>query len=304
MTNVACTSAILLCAALFGAGDESGRYHIPDSIYFGGANDLALGLVCSLGFSMFMLLQKSKLSQTLGAVEFLVTIYFLLKTGSRGGFLALAAFIIVWSIFSISRWKLGMLGVLALAFVGILPGSTLSRLVEIATPGSLNTASAVNDDAKASQYERTELLKKAIGFAIAHPVLGLGPGTFIDELYNQDVIDKTHTAALGTHNAYAQVASECGFPALFLYLGALFGSIACNFRIMKLTRKAPGAQDVFKMSLCLFACLVAFAVASGFHHVAYTPTMPILTGMTAALALASRNGDVKWIESEIAAGNA
>jgi len=91
---------------------------------------------------------------------------------------------------------------------------------------------------------------------------------------------------------------------LLLYLGVLFGAIGSNYRIMKRTRKVPGAERVFNMSVCLLGSLIAYAIASGFHHVGYTQTLPILSGLSAALALASRGGDVAWIHSETAAGNA
>jgi O-antigen ligase len=302
ITNVACTSAILLCALLFGAADESGRFSIPDSLFFGGANDLALALVCSLGFSLFLILQKSALAQILGAGEFLLTLFYLLKTGSRGGFLALAAFLAVWLIFSKGRWKLIALTIPALAFIVILPGSTLSRLVEIATPGSLN-ASTANDAAKESQMERTMLLQKSIVYALTNPVLGLGPGTFTDALWRDDVANLTHTHALGTHNTYTQMASECGLPALCFYMLVLFGSIGFNFRIMQRTRSMPGGETVFTMAICLFGSLIAFAIATIFHHDAYSPNLPILSGISAALELASRGGDQRWLEHEIAAGN-
>lgn len=301
--NVVSTCAILLCAVLFGSSGEGGRFSIPDSLFFSGANDLALALVSSLGFILFLISQKSILAQLLGAVMFLTTVWILLKTGSRGGFIALAVFIAVWLIFSSKRWKLGLMVVPAIAIVVIMPGSTLKRLVEIATPGSLNAGNA-SDEALESQMERTMLLQKSIEFALEHPMLGVGPGEFTDALYLADMAQSTHTHALGTHNTYTQVASECGMPALFFYLVALCGSIGSNFRIMARTRRVPGAEDVFTMSLCLFGNLIAFGVGTIFHHDAYSGTLPVLTGLSIALALASRNGDPRWIEVEKAAGRA
>jgi O-antigen ligase len=300
--NIACTSAILLSAVLFG-GSVGDRFAIPSSFLFGGANDLALALVSSLGFTVFLIMQKSILAQILGAGEFLLTLYLMLKTGSRGGFIALAVFLMIVFIFSASRWKLVVLMIPALAVVPMLPGSTLNRLVEIAAPTALNDENASGEAAE-SQMERTMLLRKSVVFAVTHPLFGVGPGEFTDALYESDEANKTHTHALGTHNTYTQVASECGFPALAFYLVVLFSSIASNFRIMKRTRNMPGGQQVFTMALCLLGSLVAFGVNTIFHHDAYSGTLPILSGMSAALAMASRNGDPAWIEAETAAGNA
>jgi O-antigen ligase len=302
IANVFCTSVVLLSASLFGQTVE-GRFCIPSSYFMGGGNDLALALVSGLGFALFLLSQRSVVAQLLGAAEFLLSIYFLLKTGSRGGFLALGVFLVICLIFSSRRWKLVALMAPALVLVAIVPGSALNRLVEIAAPGTLDNSTATTE-ATESQLERTMLLQKSISFAMAHPILGTGPDTFQDALWREDVKNQTHTHTLGTHNTYTQVASECGLPALFCYMIVLCGSIGSNYRIMKRTRRVPGAEKVFTMALCLFGSLIAFAVGTVFHHDAYAVTLPVLSGVSAALALASRGGDIDWIRSETAAGNA
>jgi len=302
-TSILCTSAILLSAALYGAPDVDGRFNIPDSMFFGNSNDLALSLICGLGFSLFLIWQSSIFARILGTAEFLLALLFVLKTGSRGGFVALSACLPVWFLFSNRRGRLLALAIPAVCLLAVLPGAILSRLVEIAVPGTL-TANAVSEDTSAaSQFERTELFKKSVRFAVTHPVFGTGPGTFMDALYFDDVANSTHTAALGTHNGYTQVASECGFPVFFLYVGVIVGSIRSSYRVVKRTRGVPGAENVLIMSLCLLGSLVAYAVGSAFDHVAFSMTLPVLSGITAALDLASRGGDPQWIATETAAGN-
>ncbi len=300
ITYIVCADGLLFSCALFGQVDEGGRFHIPDSSFFGGANELALGLVCALGFALYLLLQTSKFGQILGACQFLMTLYFMVKTGSRGGFLALMAFLIVWILFSSQRVKLIALTIPAMAIIVGLSGTVVDRLVQIALPGNLDASSA-SGEAQESQVERTMLLNKSISFALHNPLFGTGPGTFRDALWNEDVRQATHTHSLGTHNSYTQVASECGFPAFFCYVTVVFGSIASNLRIMKRTRGSPSTFGVYSMALTLFSSLIAFAVATFFDHQAYTGSLPILSGMSVALALASRNGDPQWIEAEAAA---
>ncbi len=283
-----------------GAADEYGRFCIPGSLFLGNSNDLALSLVCSLGFSFFLILQKSGFARILGSAEFLITLYFILKTGSRGGFLALAVCLTIWLIYSRKRGRLMVLAVPAICLVAALPSAILSRLTKIDATAAANST----DEAQMSQYERTQLLEKSIRFAVTHPIFGTGPGTFMDALWFDDVSFSTHTAALGTHNTYTQLASECGFPVMFLYVGALFGSIGMNFSVMKKTRGKPGGEKVFTMAVCLLGTLVAYAVGSGFDHVAYSSTLPLYSGISVALFLASRGGDLRWIETETAAGNA
>ncbi len=306
--NMLCIAAILLSAALFGSSDDGGRLAIPDSFFLGNPNDLALALVSSLGFTLFLIWQKSMFVRILGTGEFLITLLFLLKTGSRGGFLALTACLISWFIFANHRGRLVALAVPALCLIVILPGSTLSRLVLIAMPGTnalagADSADVTSQQAMGSQAERTAIFQRSISIALHHPLFGTGPGTFMDALWDEDVAKGTHTHAIGTHNTYTQVAAEWGFPAFLFYIGILGGSISLNVRIMRQTRKVPGAEPVFSMALCLIASLVAFGVGSAFDHVAYSLTLPILSGISAALGLASHNGDPAWIASQVAAGN-
>lgn len=303
MLNVICTAGMLLEATVFGGPDAAGRMVIPESITWANSNDFALGLVCSLGFSLYLVWNKSVFARILGFVQFLLTMYFMLKTGSRGGFLALLGCLIIWFLFSGKRGALIALVLPGLAVIPMVSSATLERLVHIEAPGS-SLASTAEGEAELSQLERTHLLEMSIHFALTHPAFGTGPATFLDALWNSDMANGTHTPALGTHNSYTQVASECGIPAFILYVCILFGSIRMCYRIMRRTQKQPGAERVFAMSACLLGSMVAYAIGTTFDHVAYGWTLPLLSGMTAALYLSSHGGDVEWIRSQDALGNA
>jgi hypothetical protein len=301
--NILCTTAILVSALLFGAVDYTGRFNIPNSLFFGNSNDFALALVCSLGFSMYLICQDAILLRILGSVEFLASLYFMLKTGSRGGFLALAGCLVVWLICFQKRGRLLAVILPGVVAVGFLPSHILQRLVTIRVPGSITVTAETNAD-DSSQAERTALLGKAVRFAVTHPVFGTGPGTFPDALWLDDMANGTHTAALGTHNTYAQLAAEDGFPVLFLYLGVLIGSIKLNYRIMKRTAGFASAEQVYTMAGCLLGSLVAYAIATAFDHVAYSPTLPLLSGLSVSLYMATRGGNPQWVESQLREGNA
>lgn len=300
--NILCTTAILVSALLFGAVDSTGRFNIPDSLFFGNANDFALALVCSLGFSMYLICQDAIVLRILGSVEFLGSLYFMLKTGSRGGFLALAGCLVVWLICFKKRGRLLAVIIPGVCAVGLLPSHILQRLVTIRVPGSITVTAETNAD-DGSQAERTLLLEKAVRFAVTHPIFGTGPATFPDALWLDDVSHGTHTAALGTHNTYAQLAAEDGFPVLLLYLGALLGAIKLNYRVMKRTVGIASAEQVYTMAGCLLGSLIAYAIGTAFDHVAYSPTLPLLSGLSVSLYLASRGGNPQWIESQLREGN-
>lgn len=301
--NIVTACYTVLSCALFGDLDSSGRMIIGGGLFQGNSNDLALSLVCNLGFFMYMIWQKSALRRIIGVMGFVASIFFLLKTGSRGGFLALAACLLVWFIYSNKRGILIALIAPAILLAPLLSPAILARLVSIEiSSAALNSADGMNQD-QASQAERTRLLQKSVIMAITHPVFGVGPGRFTDALWLDDVANKTHTAALGTHNSYTQLASECGLPALLFYLGALIGAIRLNLQMLKRARTSPKAEIVFTMSVCLLGNLVAYAVSTAFNHVVYSWTLPLLSGITVALYMASNGGDPEWIEAQAIAGN-
>jgi len=302
MANVICTAMMILEAILFGQPDEAGRMVIPDSIFLGNSNDFSLHLVCSLGFSMYLVWQKSGLAKVLGATQFLLTLYLMLKTGSRGGFLALMGCLTIWFLFSGKRGTIIALLLPGLAVIPLISGATLARLVHIEVPGS-SLANSAEGEAEMSQVERTHLLETSIRFALTHPLFGTGPATFSDALYFDDLAHGTHTPALGTHNSWTQVASECGIPAFLFYVCVVFGSIRVCYRIMRKTQNQPGAEKVFAISACLLGILVAYAISTTFDHVAYHLLLPLFSGTTVALYLSTHGGDLEWIRSQDALGN-
>jgi hypothetical protein len=300
--NVFCTGVILFEALLFGAPDGAGRLVIPGSLFLGNSNDFALTLVCSLGFSLYLVFQKSGFSKALGSAQFLLTLYFMLKTGSRGGFLALIGCMAIWFLFAGKKKTLIALILPGFLVIPLVSPDTLARLVHIEVPGSIS-ANGASGEAEMSQRERTHLLVTSIRFAVTHPLLGTGPATFLDALWSDDLAHGTHTPALGTHNSYTQVAAECGIPAFICYVWVLFGSIRMAYRMMRKTNGVPGAEPVFAIAACLLGSLVAYAVGTTFDHVAYSWTLPVLSGMAVALHMTTHGGDPEWIQSQAALGN-
>ena len=68
---------------------------------------------------------------------------------------------------------------------------------------------------------RLALLKASWTATLEHPFLGVGPGIFMDYQANSARGSGERGMWHVTHNAYTQVSSECGLPALVFYLGAL-----------------------------------------------------------------------------------
>ncbi len=140
-----------------------------------------------------------------------------------------------------------------------------------------------------SQQQRQRLFMRSLYHTLHNPLLGVGPNEFVVAENGDKAKLGLWSEWLGTHNSYTQVSSESGIPGFIFYTGVLVMSIRLSYRMHKATRDRPELRDVMALSLCLFCGLVAYAVGTIFFHMAYTGGLPLLSGMTLALWLASKD---------------
>ncbi len=279
---------LLLNCLVWGGPTDDGRFVLEGSSFYANSNELALALMAGIPFFVYLIFQKGAFKLLVGAVGFLADIYFLLKTGSRGGFIAFAAVIVVSLIFSAGhRAKILSMMLLLPLLIVFVPAETLQRLTYIfADPATATVQSNSDTAAVLSQIQRTQLFWRSVHMTGEHPLLGVGVGEFPDAVYQDDVANHTRSAALGTHNSYTQVSSECGIPALLVYLLIIVTGIRMNYRIYKRTLPEERLSFFPTAALCVLTASVGFAVGSAFHHVAWSGVIPSLTGVTAGLWLA------------------
>jgi len=281
-TNIITAVLLLINCAAFGEYNSIGRMFLPGSYLFENSNDLALALLIDMGFFYYLVLRPGKLTRALGGAGMLACLYFILKTGSRGGFLALGVFLVVLFFFSRNRLTWAAVGfpVLALSLV-LTPGSLMHRFTLILWQPELSQAQSESDIAAIeSQQERQDLIKKAVSYTLAHPILGVGPGQFANAVWGDEHQEGKVSPALGTHNTYLEVSSECGVPAFLFYVAVVLACIWGNYKGLKRFRQRPDLADPARLSYCLLAISAGFAVSIFFHHMAYTITLPLLSGLT------------------------
>jgi|SRR5271165_1698412 len=276
---------LISCALWGGSSGDSDRFALIGSSFYSNANELALALTTVVGFFLYLLVQQNVAKSLLGAIAFLADVFFLLKTGSRGGFLAMAA-VVGFSLYFSKRFRSRLLAIVVLLplVALVVPSDTLHRLTYVFfDPASATVSNDSEGAAVQSQIERTDLFWKSVHMTMEHPLLGVGVGEFPDAVYQNDVANHTHSPALGTHNSYTQVSAETGFPGLIVYLMILFTGIRMNYQIFQRTLTDQRLAFFPLAALCLLTSSVGFAVGSTFHHMAWTGTIPLLTGATAGL---------------------
>lgn len=221
---------------------------------FGNPNDLALHFATAVPLAVVLFLATRGVHKKLvyaGLVALMMGA--LMVTFSRGGFLGMAAALLVLG------WKLGrrnrLLVVLAtvillVAAFAFAPGEYTGRLASI-FDRSL--------DLSGSASSRQELLIRSIIVAVQHPLLGVGMSNFHIVSIHEQV----------SHNAYTQVAAELGAAALVLYVLFLLSPLKRLRRIERETLNAKAQARFYYLSVGIQASLVAYMVSSFFASVAY-----------------------------------
>jgi O-antigen ligase len=285
--NVFASLIVIVSCFAFGSYYD-GRLLIPDSIFFENSNDLAIQLLISGSFVIYLLFSPRILTRLCGLAFSGATFYLLLKTGSRAGFLALVVCFFVALVISEHRSRM-LAVVIPLSIVGIalMPAEQLKRLTYIVLSQEEETPVDDKDGALLSQMQRTELLKRSLILTLRHPLLGVGPGQFPEVVGKEFKAEGKRIPYLNTHNTYTQISSESGLLGLFAYLGVLFMAIRSNFRLYRLASRHR-QTTLANMAFCLLIALTSYSVTSLFHHVAYSRQLPTLAGMSLALWFAAR----------------
>jgi len=276
---------LILVICLTMGGDAGGRFAIPESSFYGGANDLALGLATSAGFFFYWVVQKNIIKMLLGTCALIASLYFLLKTSSRGAFLAISVMLLCTFIFS-ARYRFRLLPIMLFTplLLLLMPSGVVHRLTFVSLDSKHAAATTEEDVASlASQQEREELFRRSVAMMFQHPLLGVGVGEFGDAVYRDDMEKGQHSPSLGTHNSYTQIGSECGIPALIVYVAILAMAIRLSYRIFKRSNTDPRFEELANASICFMASIVGYSVGTAFYHVAYSGAFPLLTGGVAGL---------------------
>lgn len=235
---------------------------------FDNPNDLAINIAMNwpLGL-MFLLRTRNILKKLLWAAGLLFLIRGLMLTYSRTGFLALGVailFCITEFGFREKRYHL-----IAIAAVGVLVAAFFAPSGYGERVGSIFGKPLDIGD---SQDARRELLVESLKMTAAHPLLGLGPGNFASYTQTWKV----------THNTYTELTSECGIPALIIFLFFLRAAFRNLQKVRKSQLFAENAE-VRLITAGLWASLAGYIVGAFFASTAYQLFPYFLVAYTTAL---------------------
>lgn len=284
-------AAVLLASWSLAEGADMGGRLVFGASRYANPNDLAMVLLAASPALGFLVVHSgSRLRQALGLLGCIPVLLAIAKTGSRAGLLGAGVLVLLAFRYAsaVNKFKVAAGAGLAVALsLLMLPEQLQQRFVTFF--GQSSSDQALDMETVGSTYARRQLLLDSLTLTIRHPLLGVGPGNFA---VAQDELARSRGEEMGhwrvTHNTYTQVSSECGLPALMLFLAAILGAFRCLGRVQRL----PGTSGLWKepelIARTLRISLWSFCVTVFFASVAYLPFLPILCGLCVGLEYAAR----------------
>lgn len=250
------------------------------------ANDFAMLIVCSIPLAIYFARRKSSRWYQIAAVGTLALLMVgLVKTGSRGGFLAMvavAAYLLLAFRAVKAHVRVGVVATLALLLVVAANDTYWGFIKTLANP-----TEDYNWSGK-SEGGRMEVWKRGIGYMVQNPLFGTGARTFQaaegklspmawQQEYGRGV---KWTAA---HNMFVEIGAEVGMIALGLFIWLLLNAVRSAWSAGR--APPPDVDDPrtgAAMGQVLAAGVIAYIVAGFFLSQAYAAwfyaTLGIIVG--------------------------
>jgi O-antigen ligase len=287
------SSALLLSMCfLYGSSSISdGRFYIAQSMFFDNSNDLAIALLLTSTNLLFVFFARGFVLKILATCEILLSLFYILKSGSRGTFLAAmvaAVFVLIFSKRKII--VLSLVPAVLIVLITFAPSQMVQRFMSVVIDPEQVVASGAGGSEVESQLARQDMVKLSLKITLQHPLLGVGPGMFDNFVQKGAKEAGVHAASLSTHNAYTQVSSECGIPAFICYMATIILTIKLNYRMFKALPDQGGQVDPRLTGIAFSGLIgaIAYVVASTFHHIAFAGNLAWLSGGTVALWLVTQ----------------
>jgi len=254
-------------------------------LYYYDSNDLATLIATAMPLGLyFVLARRHPVVRGLAAVGLAVLVVGLVRSGSRGGFVALlavAAFVLVGFTTIPARARLvGLVVILGVA------GTSASDRYWSQMQTILHPHQDYNSTSEAG---RLKIWERGLGYMVERPVFGVGMLNFAVAEGTISPLAKLQERGIGVvwlaaHNSFIQVGTELGVPGLLLLVGVIATAFRSLRRVVRHPpRASPSGGDVARLAQSLMAALVAFTVGAFFLSLAYSDMLYTLAALAIAL---------------------
>jgi O-antigen ligase len=271
----------LVIIKVYGQLDENGRMTLPFGA-LANSNDYAAHLLMLLPCVLWVALRAKSFKfrvVTLGVFGY--GLFAVLSSASRGALVALSVGIVYFLLTASNKqriWSVGLVAVMLSVAFSAMSHDAVQRML------SFSKSSSASEEALESSDIRKRVLQDAIGYAFRYPIFGLGPGNF------STVEGKSKPGMWEpAHNSYVTIATECGFPGLFLFIGGIGLSFQTFWRIWRKFQRNPEACKVVQAATCMQLMMITFCVAVGFLNFGFAFHFPLFVGISIAMAYATES---------------
>jgi O-antigen ligase len=276
---VCCLGAIALVVNGLLTGEvDDGRFNANSNMY--DANDLALLLVMLLPFLLYLFSTSSGLIQIAVSGITIVSLYGIVLTQSRGGFLALVVVsMLILGRSALSRAsKVTVVGVALLVFGGLAGSEYWDRIETIWAPRTEYDRTA----GSRTQIWQTGLTIMATrpwgvginGFGIAEGLSHGGTGVW-----------------LAPHNSFLQIGVELGVGGLIVFLLLIVRTLGGLRHIQAKAKEMPvlAPTPLAALAAALEISLLGFVVGGFFLSQAYSALLYVVLALSAACTRITRS---------------
>ena len=259
-------------------------------LYYYDANDLATLIATAMPLGLYFVLAHRHVVLRLCAGGGLAVLAVgLIRSGSRGGFLALlavTAFVLLGFTTVPARARVaGLIVILAVA------GTTASDRYWT----QMQTIIHPHQDYNAtSEAGRLKIWQRGIGYMAANPVFGVGMRNFQVAEGTISPLARLQERGIGilwgaAHNSFVQVGAELGVPGLLLFVGLIVATFRSLLHVVRArSRASPARDEVARLAQSLMAALVGFVVGAFFLSLGYADILYTLAALSIGLAKGAR----------------
>ena len=275
-----------------------GQYHVwgPPLSFIADNNALALALVMGLPLVRYLQLNTDSLF-TKKALTFLMvcTVFAILGTQSRGGFLALAAMSTFLVLKSRHKFVFGLVVLISIPlFLTFMPQSWHDRMESIKN---------YNEDESALM--RINAWQYTINFSEDYPIVGGGFDSFTPDTFNQYAPNPE--IFTGAHSIYFETLGEHGYVGLILFVLLGIAAFRQTSYIMKKSKQFDDMLWAKDLAAMIQVSIIGYAVAGTFLELATFDLYYVLISMIIVMntllvkrmkSIEADNGDERMIEVE------
>jgi probable O-glycosylation ligase (exosortase A-associated) len=279
LASAAIYAAVIVSRFDLGEGDS---WRLGD-LYYYDANDFATFVVTAMPLALYVIHRaRSSYQRMLGVAAMTLLTLGLVRSGSRGGFLALLAVVLFvnYGYRAIAlRWRV----MATVTLAAVLLATASERYWK-----QMGTITSDSDYNFSEETGRIQIWQRGIGYMLQYPVFGVGPGNF--NAAEGTLSPFAHRQQLGrpvkwnaAHNSYVQIGAELGLPGLLMFVGMIASAFVALRRSSRKLRAAQRDSAGAELTQALSASLIAFVVGAMFLSLAYSDILFTLLALAVAL---------------------